>query len=57
MIRVLFIFIIIMCSVRSKAQDNTGCLTKYQLLRMQSSSLEEVRIFLNNQEWSFDEEK
>lgn len=36
------------------AQENSGCFTKYQLLRMQSTSLGDIRVFLNNEGWSFD---
>lgn len=35
------------------AQVNSGCLTKYQLFKMQSSSLDDIRMFLNNESWSF----
>jgi len=36
------------------AQENSGCLSKYQLIKMQSSSLDDIRLFLNNESWSFD---
>ena len=45
---------LIFCHAKTNAQDNSGCLTKHQLFKMQSSSLEDVRMFLNNEDWSFD---
>jgi len=46
----LFIF----CIAKGYAQDNSGCLLKHQLIKMQSSSLDDIRMFLNNEGWSFD---
>ncbi len=37
-----------------KAQDNTGCFTKFQLMKMQKTSLVDMRKFLNKEGWSFD---
>jgi len=37
-----------------KAQDNTGCFTKFQLMKMQKTSLDDMRNFLNTEGWSFD---
>ena len=52
-IRLFIIITFILCFIRSNGQDNSGCLTKHQLLKMQSSSLDEIRMFLNNENWSF----
>ncbi len=42
-----------MCVAKSNAQGNSRCLTKHQLFKMQSSSLDDIRLFLNNESWSF----
>ena len=42
-----------LCFAFGKAQGNSGCLSKHQLLKMQSSSLDDVRMFLSNENWSF----
>lgn len=55
--RLFFIVVIILCVAKSNAQDNSGCLSKYQLFKMQSSSLDDIRMFLNNESWSFDGSK
>ena len=52
--KLFFIVVFILCVAKSNAQDNSGCLTKHQLLKMQSSSLDDIRMFLNNEGWSFD---
>ncbi len=52
-IRFFYLFVSILCVVNSKAQDNSGCFTKYQLIKMQSSSLDDIRMFLNNEDWTF----
>ena len=52
--RLFFIIVFILCVAKSNAQDNSGCLTKHQLFKMQSSSLDDIRMFLNNEGWSFD---
>jgi hypothetical protein len=52
--RFFFILVFILSVKQSNAQNNSGCLIKHQLLKMQSSSLEDTRIFLNNEGWSFD---
>ncbi|MEY4573669.1 MAG: hypothetical protein RLZ10_2968, partial [Bacteroidota bacterium] len=36
------------------AQTNNACLSKYQLIKVQESSLDAIRIMLNNKGWSFD---
>jgi hypothetical protein len=33
------------------SQNNTECITKFQLIKMQTSSIEDIRIFLNNEGW------
>jgi|GEM_PF-2322748 len=52
--RLFFIVVFILCVAFGNAQDNSGCLTKHQLFKMQSSSLDDIRMFLNNEGWSFD---
>lgn len=52
--RLFFIIVFILCVAFGNAQDNSGCLTKHQLFKMQSSSLDDIRMFLNNEGWSFD---
>ena len=52
--RLIFLLVFILCISKSKAQVNSGCLSKHQLFKMQSSSLDEIRMFLNNEGWSFD---
>ena len=37
-----------------KAQDNSDCLIKHQLKRMQKKSLSEIQVFLSEGDWSFD---
>jgi len=39
----------------SNAQEKNDCISKYQLIKMQSSALDDIRIFLNNEGWYFDE--
>lgn len=51
--KLFFIVVFILCVAKSNAQDNSGCLTKHQLFKMQSSSLDDIRMFLNNESWSF----
>ena len=51
--RLFFIVFFILCVAFGNAQDNSGCLTKHQLFKMQSSSLDDIRMFLNNESWSF----
>jgi len=51
--RLFFMIVFILCIAKSNAQDNSGCLTKRQLFKMQSSSLDDIRMFLNNENWSF----
>ena len=46
------LFALITLSV--KAQDNSGCLTKRQLKKMQSSSLNDIQSFLKGEDWSLD---
>jgi len=41
----------------SKAQDNVGCLNEAQLLRMQKTSLSDIRTFLNMEGWSLEKTK
>lgn len=36
------------------AQNNTSCLTKFQLIKMQKTSLDGIRGFLTNNGWGFD---
>ena len=36
------------------AQDNTGCFTEFQLMRMQKTSLNDLSNFLNEDGWNFD---
>ena len=51
-------FIILFLSVSiTHAQENSGCLIKNQLFKMQSTSLDDIRMFLNNEGWSFDRAK
>ena len=52
--RLIFIVVFILCVANGNAQDNSGCLSKHQLFKMQSSSLDDIRMFLNNEGWSFD---
>ncbi len=52
--RLIFIVVFILCVAESNAQDNSGCSTKHQLFKIQSSSLDDIRMFLNNTGWSFD---
>jgi len=52
--KLFFIVVFILCIAKSNAQDNSGCLTKHQLIKMQSASLDDIRMFLNNGGWSFD---
>jgi len=52
--KLFFIVVFILCIAKSNAQDNSGCLTKHQLIKMQSASLNDIRMFLNNGGWSFD---
>ncbi|MFT5077257.1 MAG: hypothetical protein ACJAX7_002388 [Saprospiraceae bacterium] len=49
----LYLFLIILNVTKSNAQDNSGCLTKHQLFKIPSSSLDDIRMFLNNENWSF----
>lgn len=55
--RLLFIIIFFFGLAFVNAQINNRCLTKDQLLRMQSTSLDDIRGFLNNENWSFAEAK
>ena len=48
-ILIVVLFIVNLC----QAQDNTGCFTKFQLIKMQKTSLSNVRTFLNHEGWSF----
>lgn len=50
----LLAYLIVLNIANGYAQENSGCFTKYQLLRMQSTSLGDIRVFLNNEGWSFD---
>jgi len=52
--KLFFIVVFILCIAKSNAQDNSGCLTKHQLIKMQSASLDDIRMFLNNEGWDFD---
>jgi hypothetical protein len=49
-----YVPIFFFCVTHSTAQDNSGCLSKHQLFKMQSSSLDDIRLFLNDENWSFD---
>jgi hypothetical protein len=51
--RVFYIVLFILWVAKSNAQDTSGCLTKHQLFKMQSSSLDDIRMYLNNEGWSF----
>lgn len=50
----LLLSIIFLSVANSYSQENSGCLTKHQLLKMQSSSLDDISMFLKNEEWNFD---
>jgi len=52
-IQILYILISLHFFYDGNAQNNTDCLSKYQLFKMQSSNIEEIRFFLNNENWSF----
>jgi TonB family protein len=43
--------IAICISFYTKAQDLAGCLNENQLIRMQKTSLEDIKLFLNNEGW------
>lgn len=47
------VLIFILWVTNSTAQENAGCLSKHQLFKMQSTSLDDIRLFLNNENWSF----
>jgi tetratricopeptide (TPR) repeat protein len=42
-----------LCVAQINAQVSSGCLTKHQMFKMQSSELEDISFFLNNEGWSF----
>ena len=52
--KMLCVSILFLSVAYSQAQENSVCLTKHQLFKMQSSSLDDIRMFLNNEGWSFD---
>jgi NACalpha-BTF3-like transcription factor len=54
MIRIVLAFVIICCSNFCKAQVNSECFSKHQIFKIQASSLDEIRMFLNNEGWAFD---
>jgi hypothetical protein len=53
----ILIAIFILYATISKSQGDFGCLSKHQLFKMQSSSLDDIRMFLNNENWSLNEAK
>lgn len=48
---ILSMFIFLFFSFSSGAQNASGCLTQPQLLRLQNANLEDVKRFLNDEEW------
>jgi len=52
--RIVFVSFIFLGLQSSYAQDYTACLTKHQLIKMQSSTLNDVRPFMNKEGWQFD---
>ena len=48
-----FIVVFILCLAFGSAQNNSACLSKHQLFKMQSTSLDDIRMFLRNESWSF----
>lgn len=48
-----FIVVFILCLAFGSAQNNSACLSKPQLFKMQSTSLDDIRMFLRNESWSF----
>lgn len=54
-IKIINLLLLFLCNViLSNAQNNVDCFTKFQLIKMQKSSLNDMREFLNNEGWSFD---
>lgn len=51
-----FLFFIFNCFLLTQAQEQ-GCLAKFQLSKMQSSSIDDIRTFLNNENWSLQDVK
>lgn len=39
------------------SQSNSNCLTKFQIIKMQNSTIDEVRLALNNENWEFADAK
>lgn len=52
--RFFFMVVLLLTVAKSNAQEISGCLLKHQLILMQSSPLEKIRLFLNTESWSFD---
>jgi hypothetical protein len=52
--------VLVLCiffGLKSNSQDITGCISKLQLLKMQSSAVQDIRLFLLNEEWTLSEVK
>jgi hypothetical protein len=52
-IKKFLVIISYLCVAQINAQVSSGCLTKHQMFKMQSSALDDIRFFLNNEGWSF----
>jgi len=44
---------ILLTSDAAIAQENEGCLTMHQLIKMQTAALNDIRLFLYGEEWTF----
>ena len=55
--KILLASLFFLSAANGYAQENSGCLSKHQLIKMQSSSLDDIRLFLSNESWSFNSAK
>jgi hypothetical protein len=53
--KIILFYLFILTNINiSYSQGASDCFTKHQILKMQSSSIDDIRFFLNNEGWSFD---
>lgn len=45
---------LVLFHLKAKTQNNSGCFIKHQLMKMQSTTLDNSMTFLNDENWSFD---
>ncbi|MFZ4707346.1 MAG: hypothetical protein ACOYMF_15170 [Bacteroidales bacterium] len=51
LINIWFLVVFLGIALYSNAQENNGCLTEFQLLKMQKTSLGDIRVFLAGEGW------